>query len=43
VGEGGEKAKSFYPDKVIEALPGIKQANLTGGISEMRVHRRNPE
>jgi urea transport system substrate-binding protein len=30
-----EKAKSFDPDKVIEALPGIKQANLTGGISEM--------
>jgi urea transport system substrate-binding protein len=30
-----EKAKSFDPDKVIEALPGIKQANLTGGTSEM--------
>jgi urea transport system substrate-binding protein len=30
-----EKAKSFDPDKVIEALPGIKQANLTGGMSEM--------
>jgi urea transport system substrate-binding protein len=30
-----EKAKSFDPDKVIEALPGTKQANLTGGISEM--------
>jgi urea transport system substrate-binding protein len=30
-----EKAKSFEPDKVIDALPGIKQANLTGGISEM--------
>ena len=30
-----EKAKSFDPDKVIEALPGIKQANLTGGVSEM--------
>src|SRR4029077_11876343 len=30
-----EKAKSFDPDKVIDALPGTKQANLTGGISEM--------
>jgi urea transport system substrate-binding protein len=30
-----EKAKSTDPDKVIEALPGIKQANLTGGVSEM--------
>jgi urea transport system substrate-binding protein len=30
-----EKAKSFDPDKVIDALPGIKQANLTGGISEL--------
>jgi urea transport system substrate-binding protein len=30
-----EKAKSTDPDKVIAALPGIKQANLTGGISEM--------
>ena len=30
-----EKAKSFEPDKVIAALPGIKQANLTGGVSEM--------
>ena len=30
-----EKAKSFDPDKVIDALPGIKQANLTGGTSEM--------
>ncbi len=30
-----EKAKSTDPDKVIDALPGIKQANLTGGISEM--------
>ena len=30
-----EKAKSFDPDKVIDALPGIKQANLTGGVSEM--------
>jgi urea transport system substrate-binding protein len=30
-----EKAKSTDADKVIAALPGIKQANLTGGISEM--------
>src|SRR5690348_12401465 len=30
-----EKAKSFDPDKVIDALPGIKQANLTGGVSKM--------
>jgi urea transport system substrate-binding protein len=30
-----EKAKSVDPDKVIDALPGIKQANLTGGTSEM--------
>jgi len=30
-----EKAKTTNPDKVIAALPGIKQANLTGGISEM--------
>jgi urea transport system substrate-binding protein len=30
-----EKAKSFDPDKVIAALPGIQQANLTGGTSEM--------
>ncbi len=30
-----EKAKSFDPDKVIEALPGIKAKNLTGGESEM--------
>ncbi|MEW6641475.1 MAG: urea ABC transporter substrate-binding protein [Pseudomonadota bacterium] len=30
-----EKAKSTDPDKVIDALPGIKQANLTGGESEM--------
>jgi len=30
-----EKAKSFDADKVIDALPGIKQANLTGGVSEM--------
>src|ERR1700744_5130386 len=28
-----EKAKSFDPDKVIDALPGITQANLTGGTS----------
>ena len=30
-----EKAKTTNPDKVIAALPGIKQANLTGGVSEM--------
>jgi urea transport system substrate-binding protein len=30
-----EKVKTTAPDKVIAALPGIKQANLTGGISEM--------
>ncbi|UTD27456.1 urea ABC transporter substrate-binding protein [Bradyrhizobium sp. WD16] len=30
-----EKAKSTDPDKIIDALPGIKQANLTGGVSEM--------
>jgi urea transport system substrate-binding protein len=30
-----EKAKSFDPDKVIAALPGIEAPNLTGGISKM--------
>src|SRR5271156_4197584 len=30
-----EKVKSTEADKVIAALPGIKQANLTGGVSEM--------
>ena len=30
-----EKAKSTDADKVIEALPGIKVPNLTGGTSEM--------
>jgi urea transport system substrate-binding protein len=30
-----EKAGSFDPDKVIEALPGTKAPNLTGGMSEM--------
>jgi urea transport system substrate-binding protein len=30
-----EKAKSFDPDKVIDALPGIEAANLTGGMSKM--------
>ena len=30
-----EKAGTTNPDKVIDALPGIKQANLTGGISTM--------
>jgi len=30
-----EKAGSTDPDKVIAALPGIRQENLTGGVSEM--------
>jgi urea transport system substrate-binding protein len=30
-----QKAGTTDPDKVIDALPGIKQANLTGGVSEM--------
>jgi urea transport system substrate-binding protein len=30
-----EKARSVAPDAVIEALPGIKAPNLTGGMSEM--------
>jgi urea transport system substrate-binding protein len=30
-----EKVKTTDPDKVIAALPGIKQANLTGGVSTM--------
>jgi urea transport system substrate-binding protein len=30
-----EKVKSTDPDKVIDALPGIKAPNLTGGTSEM--------
>jgi urea transport system substrate-binding protein len=30
-----EKAKTTNADKVIAALPGTKQANLTGGVSEM--------
>ena len=30
-----EKAKSVDPDKVIDALPGIEAANLTGGTSKM--------
>jgi urea transport system substrate-binding protein len=30
-----EKVKSTDPDKVIDALPGTKAANLTGGTSEM--------
>src|SRR5271170_4527770 len=33
--KGVEKAGTTDPDKVIAALPGIKQANLTGGVSEM--------
>src|ERR1700726_222538 len=34
-GEAGEKAKSVDADKVIDALPGIEVANLTGGIAKM--------
>ncbi len=30
-----EKAKSVEPDKVIDAIVGVKAPNLTGGISEM--------
>jgi urea transport system substrate-binding protein len=30
-----EKAKTVEPDVVIDALPGIKAPNLTGGMSEM--------
>src|SRR5262250_1011856 len=30
-----EKAKTVDPDKVIDALPGIEAANLTGGTSRM--------
>jgi urea transport system substrate-binding protein len=30
-----EKAGTIEPDKVIAALPGTKQENLTGGVSEM--------
>ncbi|MGA0531786.1 urea ABC transporter substrate-binding protein [Hansschlegelia sp. KR7-227] len=30
-----EKAGSVEADKVIDALPGVEQANLTGGISKM--------
>jgi len=30
-----EKVKSTDPDKVIDALPGIEAANLTGGMSRM--------
>jgi urea transport system substrate-binding protein len=30
-----EKAKSVDADKVIDALPGTKTANLTGGVSEL--------
>ncbi|MDX2104718.1 MAG: urea ABC transporter substrate-binding protein [Alphaproteobacteria bacterium] len=30
-----EKAGTFDPDKVIDALPGITAPNLTGGVSEM--------
>jgi urea transport system substrate-binding protein len=30
-----EKAGTTDPDKVIDALPGIEQANLTGGVAKM--------
>ena len=30
-----EKAKTTEPDKVIDALPGTEQPNLTGGVSKM--------
>jgi urea transport system substrate-binding protein len=30
-----EKVKTTDPDKVIDALPGIEAANLTGGTSKM--------
>ncbi len=30
-----EKARSFAPDAVIEALPGVEAPNLSGGISRM--------
>jgi len=30
-----EKAKSVDADKVIDALPGTKTPNLTGGVSEL--------
>ena len=33
-----EKVKSTDPDKVIDALPGTKAPNLTGGTSEMLVN-----
>ena len=33
--KGVEKAQSFEPDKVIDALPGIEAKNLTGGTSKM--------
>ncbi|WP_428979574.1 urea ABC transporter substrate-binding protein [Hansschlegelia zhihuaiae] len=33
--KAAEKAGSVEPDKVIDALPGIEQANLTGGVSKM--------
>ena len=33
--EAVKKAGTVNPDKVIDALPGIKAANLTGGVSEM--------
>jgi len=33
--EAVKKAGTTNPDKVIEALPGIKVANMTGGVAEM--------
>ena len=33
--KAAEKAGSVEPDKVIDALPGTEQANLTGGVSKM--------
>ena len=35
VGESGGEGRFVDPDKVIDALPGTKAPNLTGGISEM--------
>jgi hypothetical protein len=35
VGQGGGEGGTVDPDKVIDALPGIKAPNLTGGVSEM--------
>ena len=35
VGQGGGEGGTTDPDKVIDALPGIKAPNLTGGTSKM--------